>query len=94
MPPHYAKSSQRSGEKIYIIQEEYRTKIEAARAQLNALVKEQKDKISAVLTEEQIKKLEDFQTPAKAKKGTEKTDAQKADNTSPLVDPCNKYKHK
>ncbi len=95
LPPHYAKVvTEEQREKIYIIQEEYRTKIEAARAQLNALVKEQKDKISAVLTEEQIKKLEDFQTPAKAKKGTEKTDAQKADNTSPLVDPAQEIKHK
>ena len=66
------KSSLRSSEKIYAIQEEYRTKIETARAQLDALLKEEKDKISAVLTEEQKKKVEEFQTAAKAKKGAEK----------------------
>ncbi|MGA2798496.1 MAG: hypothetical protein ABSE63_13020 [Thermoguttaceae bacterium] len=88
LPPHYAKvvtAEQR--EKIYNIQEEYRTKIEAARAQLDALLKEEKDKISAVLTEEQKKKVEEFQTAAKNKKGAEKTDAQNTDKNPPLVNP-------
>ena len=59
MPPHYAKVvTEEQREKIYSIQAEYRTKIETARAQLDALVKEEKDKISAVLNEEQKKKLE------------------------------------
>jgi acylphosphatase len=93
LPPHYAKVvTQEQREKIYNIQEEYRTKIEAARAQLDALVKEEKDKISAVLNEEQKKKIEEFQTAAKAKKGAEKTDAQKADKTSPLVNPMEQNK--
>ena len=88
LPPHYAKVvTEEQREKIYAIQAEYRTKIETARAQLDALVKEEKDKISAVLTEEQKKKVEEFQTPAKAKKGAEKTDAQKTDKTPPLVNP-------
>jgi hypothetical protein len=88
LPPHYAKVvTQEQREKIYNIQEEYRTKIDAARVQLDALLKEEKDKISAVLNEEQKKKVEEFQTSAKAKKGAEKTDAQKTDKTSPLVNP-------
>jgi len=95
LPPHYAKVvTEEQREKIYSIQAEYRTKIETARAQLDALVKEEKDKISAVLTEEQKKKVEEFQTPAKAKKGAEKTDAQKTDKTSPLVDPLEQNNNK
>jgi hypothetical protein len=93
LPPHYAKVvTQQQREKIYNIQEEYRTKIEAARAQLDALVKEEKDKISAVLNEEQKKKVEEFQTTAKAKKGAEKTDVQKNDKTAPLINPLDQNK--
>ncbi len=88
LPPYYTKVvTEEQREKIYSIQEEYRTKIEAARAQLDALVNEEKDKISAVLTEEQKKKVEEFQSAAKTKKGAKKTDPQKADKTSPLVNP-------
>jgi hypothetical protein len=95
LPPHYAKVvTQQQREKIYTIQEEYRTKIEAARAQLDALVKEEKEKISAVLNDEQKKKVEEFQTAAKAKKEAEKSDAQKADITSPLIDPALQNKDK
>lgn len=95
LPPHYAKVvTEEQREKIYDIQEEYRTKIEAARAQLDALVKEEKDQISAVLTEEQKKKVEEFQTAAKAKKGAENTDANKADKTTTLVEPVRQNKDK
>jgi hypothetical protein len=91
LPPHYAKVvTQQQREKIYLIQGEYRTKIETARAQLDALLKEEKAKISAVLTDEQKKKVEEFQTAAKSKYGTEKADAQKIDTdktSSPPVSP-------
>ena len=49
------------------IQEEYKPKIDAARAQLDALVKEQNEKIAAVLTPEQKKKVEEAAANVKEK---------------------------
>jgi hypothetical protein len=95
LPPYYAKvvtAEQR--EKIYAIQDEYRTKIESARAQLDALLKDQKDRISAVLTDEQKKKLDALQTAAKSNKSEEKTVAPKNGKTLPLDNPAELEKDK
>jgi len=68
LPAHYAQVvTDEQKEKIYKIQEEYKPKIDAARAQLDALVKEQKEKIAAVLTLEQQKKVEEAAAKPKEK---------------------------
>ena len=66
LPANYAPVvTDEQKEKIYKIQEEYKTKIDAARAQVDALVKEQKEKIAAVLTPDQKKKVEEAEAKAK-----------------------------
>jgi Spy/CpxP family protein refolding chaperone len=69
LPPHYAPvvtAEQR--EKIYDIQEDYKTKIDALEAQVKALGKERDEKIAAVLTPEQKKKIEEAQAKKPATK--------------------------
>ena len=76
LPAHYAPVvTEEQKEKIYKIQEEYKPKIDAARAQMDALVKEQKEKIAAVLTPDQKKKIEE--AAAKAKEKGEKPETEK-----------------
>jgi Skp family chaperone for outer membrane proteins len=59
LPAHFAKVVTESQRKqIYKIQEEYQAKLDALEAQLKALKKERKDRITAVLTPEQRKKVE------------------------------------
>ncbi len=77
LPAHYAKIvTEEQREQIYKIQEEYKPKIDAAKAQLDALTKEQEDKIAAVLTSEQKKKLDDAVIESKEKKETKKSEKQ------------------
>jgi len=58
LPAHYGKVvDERQRQEIYKIQEEFRPKISKARETLDALVEEQKAKISAVLTPEQQKRV-------------------------------------
>jgi hypothetical protein len=60
LPKYYANVvTEEQREKILKIQEEYKPKIEALETQLKALKKERDDKVSAVLTEEQKKKVEE-----------------------------------
>jgi hypothetical protein len=59
---------QKQREAIYKIQEGYGPKIADLRAQLEALTKERDERIAAVLTPEQRKKLEDLRAAAKAKR--------------------------
>jgi hypothetical protein len=59
---------QKQRETIYKIQEEYGPKIADLRAQLEALTKQRDEKIAAVLTPEQLKKIEDLRAAAKAKR--------------------------
>jgi len=68
LPAYYSQvvSDEQRG-KIYEIQAQYRERIDALKAQLAALVKEQDEKINAVLTAEQLKKIEDLKAAAKAK---------------------------
>lgn len=55
-------------EAIYKIQAEFAPKIAELQAQLKALTKERDQKVSAVLTPEQRKKVEDLRGAAKAKR--------------------------
>jgi hypothetical protein len=67
LPNYYANVvTEKQKEDIYKIQEEYKPKIDAAKAQLDALNKEMNEKISAVLTAEQKKKVEEAEAAAKA----------------------------
>ena len=58
---------------IYDIQKEYHPKIAALKAQLEALIKERDEKIEAVLTPEQLNKVEEAKAAAKAKRAAGKT---------------------
>lgn len=69
LPAHYADVvNQEQREKIYKLQEEYKPKIDEIQAQLNALKKELDDKISAVLTAEQRKRVEEAAGKTNARK--------------------------
>lgn len=84
LPAHYGKvvtEEQRTA--IYKIQEEYRPKIEALKAQLEAIEKQRDEKIAAVLTPEQKKQIEQAIT-----QGKEKRAAAKAVETTPSVVPA------
>jgi hypothetical protein len=60
LPSHYgAVVDEKQREEIYKIQDEYQPKIDILENQLKALKKERDDKISAVLTAEQKKKLDE-----------------------------------
>ena len=66
MPAHYASVvNEKQREEIYKIQEEYQPKIAALQKQLKALKKERDEKISAVLTAEQRKQVEEAAAKAK-----------------------------
>jgi len=58
---------------IYDIQKEYHPRIAALKAQLEALIKERDEKIDAVLTPEQLQKIEAAKAAAKAKRAAAKT---------------------
>ena len=82
LPKYYTNVvTEKQREEIYKIQEEYRPKIDAAKAQLQALTKEQNEKISAVLTADQKKKIEDAAAAAKAKSAKEEKPAEPAKPT-------------
>jgi|YNPNPStandDraft_1061719.scaffolds.fasta_scaffold28188_2 hypothetical protein len=69
LPSYYGqvvKPEQRK--QIYAIQEEYGPKIDALRAQLEALIQERDKKIEAVLTEAQRQEVERLREEAKAKR--------------------------
>ena len=73
-------------EKIYKIQQDYATKIKALRAQLTALLKERNEKVAAVLTPEQLKKVEAARTAAKAKRGQKKRGQKKPAEQEPAAE--------
>ena len=53
---------------IYAVQMEYAPKIDALKAQLATLIEQQNQRVTAVLTPEQLKQVEDFKAAAKAKR--------------------------
>ena len=60
-------------EKIYAIQAEYEPKISQLRKEIDALTKAQDEKINALLTPEQKKKIEELKAAAKAPKEKKET---------------------
>jgi hypothetical protein len=60
-------------EKIYGIQKEYAVKIDALKAQLEALMAERDAKVADVLTPEQLEQVEKLRAEAKAKQKRGKT---------------------
>lgn len=64
-------------ETIYKIQAEYAPKIDALRAELEALIDERDEKVAAVLTPQQRKKVEQLKAAAKAKREKRKKAAAK-----------------
>lgn len=73
---HVVTAEQR--EQIYAIQAEYRDKIAALRAQLKAITNERNEKIAAVITPEQLKRIKALRAKARAKR-QEQAIKQKAD---------------
>ena len=74
LPAHYRTVvDEKQREAIYAIQKEYWTRIEALKAQLAALTKQRDEKVTAVLTPEQLKQVEAKATAAKAERSKAKT---------------------
>ena len=68
LPNHYSRVvTEEQRQNIFDIQEEYKAKIDPLEAQIKALTKERDDKVAAVLTPEQRKKVEEAQTQARQK---------------------------
>jgi Spy/CpxP family protein refolding chaperone len=83
LPANYAPVvTEEQREKIFKIQEEYQAKIAPLETQLKELRKERDDKIAAVLTAEQKKKIEEAAAKAKEKK------AAKPAETTPAAPPA------
>ena len=66
-------------DKIYAVQDEYGPKIEALERQLETLRKERDAKVAAVLTPDQVKKLDDLKSASKAKRDTKKPAVKKSE---------------
>ncbi|MCC6126548.1 MAG: hypothetical protein IT426_16430 [Pirellulales bacterium] len=79
LPNYYADVvTEKQRDEIYKIQEAYKPKIDALKTQLEALNKEMNEKITAVLTAEQKKKIADAADAAKAKRAKEEKPAETA----------------
>lgn len=74
---------QKQRDAIYAIQAEFAPKIDALKAQLDALEKDRDEKVAAVLTEEQMKKVEALKEAAKAKRSEGKAAPAKPKAKSP-----------
>lgn len=69
LPAHYGEVvDEKQRKQIYAIQEEYGPKIDALRAEWEALTRQRDAKAAAVLTPEQLKKVEQLREAAKAKR--------------------------
>lgn len=74
LPAYYAQVvDQKQRKQIYAIQREYAPKIDALKAQLAALVADRNEKVDAVLTPEQLSKVEQLKAEAKAKREKART---------------------
>ena len=80
LPNYYAQVvDQKQREEIYRIQGEYASKIAELRAKLDALTQERDEKVAAVLSTDQLKKVEELREAAKAKRA-ERAEAAKEDD--------------
>jgi hypothetical protein len=88
LPAHYAQVvDEQQREKIYKIQEEYQPKIDALQKQIDALKKERDDKISALLTADQKKQVEEAKTKIKATRKSKDRSATKPADATPATPP-------
>ena len=88
LPPYYAKVvDEKQRAEIQKIQEEYLPKIEALQSQLDALKKEQAEKIAAVLTAEQKKQVEEAAAKAKADRKSKDKPPVKPTEETPAAPP-------
>ena len=88
LPAHYAQVvNEKQREEIYKIEDEYQPKIEALQKQLDALKKERDEKISAVLTAEQKKQLEEAAVKATANRKSKHQPATKPVEQPPVTPP-------
>ena len=95
LPAFYSQVvDQKQREAIYKIQEEYEPKIAALQDQLNALTKQRDEKVSAVLTPEQQKKVAELQAAAKAKRAQPKPEGKKPAKQAPVKKPGGKAEEK
>jgi hypothetical protein len=69
LPPNFAKLvSDAQKKKIYLIESDYAPRVKALRDQLRALTAQEDQEIRAVLTPEQLKKLDELTAESKAKR--------------------------
>ncbi len=79
--PNYYRTvvDEKQRQAIYKIQEEYAARLAALRDQLAALSKELDEKVTAVLTPEQAKKIQDLAAEAKTKREKKKSETKTSD---------------
>jgi len=95
LPAYYSQVvDQKQREAIYKIQEEYEPKIAALREQLDALTKQRDEKVAAVLTPEQLKKIAELQAAGKAKRAQPKPEEKKPAKEPPAKKPAGKAEEK
>jgi hypothetical protein len=88
LPAHYGQVvSEKQREEIYRIEEEYQPKIESLQKQLDALKKERNEKISALLTAEQKKQVDEAVAKAKANRKSKRQLAAKPAEQAPATRP-------
>jgi hypothetical protein len=89
LPAHYAQVvNEKQREEVYRIQDEYQPKIEALQRQLDALKKERDAKISALLSVEQKKHIEEAAAKAKANRKSKRQSATKPAKPAPATPPA------
>jgi hypothetical protein len=88
LPAHYGQvvNEKQRGE-IYKIEDEYQPKIEVLQKQLDALKKERDAKISALLTPDQKKQIEEAAAKAKASRRSKRQSATKPAKQAPAIPP-------
>jgi hypothetical protein len=73
LPNYYGQVvNQKQRQAIYKVQREFAPKIAELQAQLEALKKQRDEKVAAVLTPQQLKKVEELNAAAKAKRARKK----------------------
>jgi Spy/CpxP family protein refolding chaperone len=89
LPAHYGQVvNEKQRAAIYQIEDEYQPKIEALQKQLDALKKARDEKISALLTAEQRKQIEEATAKAKTNRKSKKQAATKRAEQAPPTPPA------
>jgi Spy/CpxP family protein refolding chaperone len=88
LPAHYAQViTEKQREEIYKIEDEYQPKIETLQKQLDALKNERDEKVSALLTPEQKKQIEEAAAKAKANRKSKGQPTAKPCEQTPATPP-------